>query len=64
MKVKDIVKKINYATAGLPVYVQEGAFGKSRKLVSFDYADYFYDEKDRTVWSISVRTDRVIIHYK
>ena len=64
MKVRDVVKKINYATAKTPVYIKEGAFGKERQLVSFDFADYYYDERDKTVTSISLEADRMVIHYK
>lgn len=64
MKVKDILKKVNYGTAKLPVYLQEGVSGTERKAVSFDFADYYYDEKERTVTSISIGADRITVHYK
>jgi len=64
MKVKDIMKKINYGTSKIPVFLQEGVTGTIRKAESFDYADYFYEEKDRTVTTISLLEGKMIIHYK
>ena len=64
MKVKDFLKKVNVGTLKLPVYLQEGICGEPRKAVSFDFGDYNYDEMDRTVSSISIREDRVIVYYK
>lgn len=63
MKVKDIVKKINYVRAKQEVYIRTG-FEQPRKLSSFDFADYYYDEKDCTVTSIDLEEDRIIINYK
>ena len=63
MKVKDIVKKINYITLKQDVYTRTGS-EKPRKLLSFDFADYYYDEKERTVTSIDIETDKIIINYK
>ena len=64
MKVKDFLKKVNYGSAKLPVYLQEGIAGIARKAVSFDYADYHYEEKERTVTSITIMTDKIIVYYK
>ena len=64
MKVKDFMKKVNYATAKISVYFQNGISGEPRKATSFDYADYYYDEKERTVTSISLDPDKIIVYYK
>lgn len=64
MKVKDIVKKINYATARLPVYMQEGISGEQKEVKSFDFAGYHFDEQDKTVTTISLCKDKMIIYYK
>lgn len=64
MKVKDIVKKINYGTAALPVYIQEGVFGEQKEVKSFAFAGHHFDEQDKTVTTISLRKDKMIIHYK
>lgn len=64
MKVKEVLRKINYGAAQLPVYLQEGAFGPKRKAVSFDYNGYYFDEQDYTLNSISIRKDHIVIHYK
>jgi len=64
MKVKDIMKKINYGTSKIPVFFQEGVTGNIRKANSFDYGDYFYEEKDKTVTTISLLEGKMIIHYK
>ena len=64
MKVKDFVKKVNYASAQLPVYTQEGIIGEPKKVISFDYAGYPFEEQDRTVTSISILTDKIIVYYK
>ena len=64
MKVKDFVKKVNGASAKLPVYFQKGIDGVPRKADSFDYSDYYYDEADRTIASISLMEDKVIVYYK
>ena len=63
MKVKDIVKKINYGRMKQDVFVRTG-FEEPRKLESFDFGDYYYDEKERTVTSIDIEEDRIIINYK
>ena len=64
MKVKDFLKKVNYGSAKLPVLLQEGLAGERRKVVSFDYANYPYPERERTVCSISLEADKVIVYYK
>lgn len=64
MKVKEVMRKINYRTLQLPVYLQEGAYGTKRKAESWDFGNYYYDEKDYTVTSISLKKDEVIVHYK
>lgn len=65
MKVKDIMKKINYASAKIPVYLQEGVSSEViRKAISFDYAGYYTGVSEATVTSISLEPDRIIIHYK
>ena len=63
MKVNEIMKKVHYARAKLPVYLQEGAFGESRKAESTDYQDYYYPEKNKTVAGIELLEDRVVIYY-
>lgn len=63
MKVKDIVKKINYARSKQDVYIRTG-YEEPRKLSSFDFADCYYEEKDRTVTSIDIEADKIIINYK
>lgn len=64
MKVKDFLRKVNYGSAKLPVYLQEGITGEPRKAISFDYANYPYPERERTVCSISLGTDKIIVYYK
>lgn len=64
MKVNDIMKKINYGLSKLPVYLQDNTTCEKRKADSFDYAGYYYPEKDRTITSISILTDKVVIYYK
>lgn len=64
MKVKEFMRKVNAASAKLPVYLCEGVGGKERKAETWDFGDYYYDEKDRTVMSISLEGDRVVVYYK
>ena len=64
MKVKDFLRKVNYGSAKLPVYLQNGITGKKRKAVSFDFADYEYEEKDKTVSSFSIGADSITVFYK
>lgn len=64
MKVKDVLKKINYGSAKIPVYLQDGAFGFLRRVSVMEFSDDRYDEKDRTVASISLLDDKVVIHYQ
>ena len=64
MKVKEVMKKFNYAAAEIPVFLQEGASGTKRMAVSWDYGNYYFDEQDYTVTSISLKKDEVVIHYK
>ena len=64
MKVKELVKKINGASAKMPVFIQEGAFGDKREIHGPEVAGYYYDEEDRTVASISIGDGYVTIHYK
>ena len=64
MKVKDIVKKINYPRAKLPVYTRIGFEEPVRLscLAELGYQDY--KEADRTVTSIDLESDKLIINYK
>lgn len=64
MKVKDVLKKINYGSAKLPVYLREGISGTPRRAEGTDYAGYYYKEQDRTVSSISLNGDNITIYYK
>lgn len=64
MKVKELVKKINYASSKLPVYMQEGLMGEPKKVVSFDFAGYPFEEAEKTVMSISLGENKVTIYYK
>lgn len=64
MKVADVLKKVNYANSEIPVYMQSGTNGESRKAESMDYADYYYEERARTVTMITLQKDRMVIHYK
>ena len=64
MKVKELMKKINYGTAKIPVYYQEGISGEPRKAESFDYAGYSFEEQDKTVCSIDLRPDKIVVYYK
>ena len=65
MKVKDILKKVNYATAKIPVYLQEGFDPDvTRKAISFDFAGYYTGISEATVTQIELQADRIIIHYK
>ena len=64
MKVYEIMKKFNGKTVQLPVYFQEGLMGEPRKVVSFDFGDYYYEEKYKTVMSVDLCKDKVVIYYK
>lgn len=64
MKVKEILKKVNYGRLKLPVFLQEGISGEPRKAISFDFAGYPFKESERTVQSISIEADKVIVYYK
>lgn len=64
MKVKDFMKKVNYGLLKIPVYLQEGIQGEPRKALSWDFADYYYDEKDRTVQSITITAEKITVYYK
>lgn len=64
MKVKDVVKKINYASAKLPIYMKCGLGGYEIKVTSWDCNGYCFEEQDRTVMSISIEEEKVIIYYK
>lgn len=64
MKVKDIVKKFNLPRAKLPVYTRIGFDEPVRLsyLATMGYHDY--KEAERTVTSIDLEADKVIINYK
>lgn len=64
MKVKDFLKKVNYASSKQPVYLQEGACGARRKCNPSDYSGFFFAEQDRTVMSFSLKDNAVVVHYK
>ena len=67
MKVKDVVKKINGARMNkdVKVYLQKGVYAETkREVVSFDFADYYYDERERTVTSIDITKEGMYIYYK
>ena len=64
MKVKEFMRKVNYASAKLPVFLQEGICGSPRKATNWDFGNYYFDEQDRTVTSISLEANRVIVYYK
>lgn len=66
MKVKDFMKKVNIGTLKLPVYLQEGISGTPRKADNWDFNpnDYYKKEHDRTLESISILSDKVIVYYK
>lgn len=64
MKVKDFLKKVNYTTVKIPVYLQNGICATPRKAENTDYADYYYDEKERTVTSIDLSPDKITVYYK
>lgn len=63
MKVKDIVKKINYGSSELPLFLQEGALGKMREVTTSEYENNEYAEANYTANGITLKTDKVIIHY-
>lgn len=63
MKVKDILNKINCKTAQQPVFLQDGAFGDYREVTPSDLAGHHYDEKEYTVASISIKDDKIVVHY-
>jgi len=65
MKVKDFMKKVNIGTLKLPVYLQEGHSGTPREANNWDFMpnDYYAKEHDRTLQSISILTDKVIVYY-
>lgn len=64
MKVKDILNKINGHTLQLPVVLREASGGEERQAVSFDFSGYYYPERDRTVKTMHVFKDKVVIYYK
>lgn len=65
MKVKDFMKKVNIGTLKLPVYLQEGNSGTPREAKNMDFKPnvYYAKEHDRTLQSISILTDKVIVYY-
>lgn len=62
MKVKAFLRKINAGTLKIPVYLQEGIMGEPRE--THDFFDHHFDEQDRTVCSIDIQPNRVIVYYK
>lgn len=66
MKVKDFMKKVNIGTLKLPVYLQEGINGEPREADNLDFKpnDYYKKEHDRTLESISILSDKVIVYYR
>lgn len=65
MKVKEFLKKVNYATCALPVYLESVKDPDCRReAFSWDFAGYHFDEQDRTVASIEVRNDKIVVLFK
>ena len=64
MKVKEFAKKVNAASAKLPVYIQNGIAGDQRALTGPDFNGYYFPEEDKTVCSISIEADKIIVYYK
>ena len=64
MKVKDFLKKVNVGRLDIPVYLREGALGKSRKAWGPDFNGGYSDEADRTVVSIDIKASQVTVFYK
>lgn len=65
MKVKELLKKVNYATCALPIYLKSVEDpGVKREAFSWDFAGYHFDEQDRTVASIDVQNDKLVILFK
>lgn len=64
MKVKDIAHKINLARAKQPVYIRCGF--EEPKMLSYlaTIGYHVYDEANRTVTSIDLEADKIIINYK
>ena len=64
MKVVDVMKKINGASAKMPIFMQEGVYGEKREAHGAEFNGYNYPERDRTVTSISLCNGYVVVHYK
>lgn len=64
MKVKDIVKKFNLPRAKLPVYTRIGFEEPVRLSCLAELGYHDYKEAERTVTSIDLEADKVIINYK
>ena len=64
MKVKDIVKKLNLRRAKLPVYTRTGFEEPVRLSCLAELGYHDYKEAERTVTSIDLEADKVIINYK
>ena len=64
MKVREFLKKVNYKTAKIPVYLENCNGDNRRKAISFDFAGYYSEEAEKTVKSIDLRADEIIVQYK
>lgn len=65
MKVKELLKKVNGASARLPVFIEDIGDGDScREVHGPEFAGHYYEEQDRTVANIAIRSDRVVVYYK
>ena len=65
MKTTDILKKINSHTLDVPVYLEDINDASSRREArGWDFGNYWFEEKDRTVHHIDIHPDRVTIYYK
>ena len=64
MKVHEFMKKINAGRLNIPVFLQEGIGGEPRKAWGPDFFDGYYDEKYKTLQSITITDKGVTVYYK
>lgn len=64
MKVKEFMRKVNAITLKVPVYLKNAETFECREAESWDFGDYYYDEKDRTVKSIDIQPTGITVYYK
>lgn len=64
MKVKEFLKKVNYATLQMPVILESINTYESREAVSFNFNGYPFPEENKTVHGIHIRSNKVVVYYK